>query len=1357
MKSRYAATAALFIVMIGVAWGVWMQRDVVLADADAAQVCQTYHVRDGLNTTLRVRECAGENCAVVAGITPADEICVTGLADSNADWFSVDVDGVSGFVRANLIDPGLPGLIDPNAYCDAYMPVNGDVVVRNDAVVGANTLGGLTDGETVCVNQYASDYIYWLGIENGGWVQIDDVAVYRGEIDCDGWVAEKPNVPVYACESFTCNVISELPQGEVFCVDREAGEDIEWLGFRYNADSLQTGWVYAPLLQDIEDPDPFAEGLAPTIEPTIVPYGQTVANVNLRANGSLLAEVIGVARENTNVLVIGANVEGWYYIQTQQGQEGWVAPNSVSLGRNVGDIPIVGADGAMAQTVSMQIVSTPSLFGEDSCVDYRVIVDSAVVRDASSVRSNIVDILPIGTDVCVVRGEAQSADWAYVRFTDEAGTVQEGFMSTVLITPLSGEPIPTTDPNAQAVAQVPTATAIAVATDVPLVAATATPLITPRPASEATPTPLGLISGSGAATLTPTPEVCAEGQVVGCLTPTPSGLSIFAPPTPELNTVLLAQDVPFTLLRLRDVRLESPQGNATFNFILPLDWELSGNNVLSLDLTYTENSEEKASVSNPSIDLSLLTSDLEVYLDGRLVSTLTLAKDDASTEPFTLEVPLPNDILNNNDFHRIELVFSAQDHCEALVDAAIDTIIDNSFFHFEYFEEKPLLDLASYPRPFFNQRPPTERESVVIVLPDQPTSADINAAAAISGGLGYLTQNSVEIRTRRASALSDFERDSSDLIMVGVPERHAMIQEYYALDLLPTTLTDAGIEADGTVYDTDDGIIQLATNPANDNLAVMVVTGMSDLALDKAAQALAGPPAVLGFGGPVIIVTEKRNLLRGDLDALRAESLTLRDLGQTEDVVLSGLGVSRYDIEFTIPPGTELDEDAYVEVFFNFSKLLENPNSSFTILINETPIESVVLGDLDDEAAVSEADAQGIRTLRAPITTGLVNPGGENFLTMIVNSATPEFECTTPDGDVIWFTIASTSSMYLPRKFAEAQPEENYVSNFPSPFANLPNLSDVWINLPAQPTDEELQQTFRFVSLLSGAVLNAEGIQPKINLGDLPTGTDTSQYHFIVVGRPTTNSLLYQLNELQVPAGDEYFSFDRPLLPQPFVSGTDDIEQVLDDVSYRLPPGYEVGILQQFDSPWSQTRKILLVTGTGERGQRDAMNALLSDEITPNDLFGDVVFVAGQAISYVDSRRIYSADELLQTALELPTEQAAINVIATESVNATATAIVEGTAGVPRISPTPLPTGTAVAEGDEIVLEVSSTPLITALPQATATPTVEPITDIDALSPPLPPRPPEVDYLIYATVGVVVTTLLGLAGRFFWMRRKKNQ
>ncbi|MFC1959483.1 cellulose biosynthesis cyclic di-GMP-binding regulatory protein BcsB [Chloroflexota bacterium] len=803
-----------------------------------------------------------------------------------------------------------------------------------------------------------------------------------------------------------------------------------------------------------------------------------------------------------------------------------------------------------------------------------------------------------------------------------------------------------------------------------------------------------------AATVAPATQQPAVDPLLNCVTATPTPL-LAAPERTLAGGPLLAQDVTLDRLQIDNMILISPQGSTRFRVTLPTDWQPDGRNILYLNTEYFETG------NRTTIDgvETFLISQLNISLDGDLISSVRFTEENVGQQ--TLAIPLPVELINNPDDrnHTFELSMLAEDHCLADTESRIFIRSDQSYIHFEYFEYLPVLDLALYPQPFYTEDLGPERESVVLVLPSDPSANDLEAAAGISAGLGNLTFGDLAVRTVTDNNLTEVDRQSNNLILIGESGSNALIEALYGADVLLTKRdADGEITFNGQSVG-DDGVVQLIAHPENRMKAIGVITGQSPEALRKAAQAVSGPPSIMGLGGPLALISETRPPVVHPTGLAITERLTFKDLGY-DDITVSGIGLQAADVKFSLPTGVVLTSDAHINLLFNYSDVLAG-KSTVTILMNGAPLNSFLLAPINSAAEDRSyaLDEVGRYNIRIPITPRSVVPG-LNTMTLVVDVDDYDWDCNYPEPLVTWFTAYSESSLVLPHHNEALSTLVPLVGWFPNPFNTLPDLSNVLISLPAEPTAEDYEQTMKFAARLGASTSNGEAFAPIITVGELPADTNLADYHFIVLGRPTTNPFLSDLNDN---------------LPQPFVPGTDELQQVLDNVSYRMPPGYDAGVLQTLHSPWAAENIMLVVTGTSPSGQSYAANALTDELYGQSELQGDVVFVSSNAVSVVDTRTVDDAIEILTAMPELSTESA-INAQSPSSQNVAVTV-------TPGPTATPSPTFTPS-------MTLTATPLFT--------PTVAPT--LPTVLPTFPPLSPELMQPVEVVQPPWVSVLLTITG-----------
>jgi uncharacterized repeat protein (TIGR01451 family) len=381
-----------------------------------------------------------------------------------------------------------------------------------------------------------------------------------------------------------------------------------------------------------------------------------------------------------------------------------------------------------------------------------------------------------------------------------------------------------------------------------------------------------------------------------------------------------------------------------------------------------------------------------------------------------------------------------------------------------------------------------------------------------------------------------------------------------------------------------DGIVQELVSPWDQTRAILIVTGLSDEAVYKACRAMSSESRFPGMRGPFALVREVR-----PLPELPPESqdtiLTFADLGYSDRVLRGRSQEASYS--FDIPVGWHLTEAAYLDLHFSHSQLLNYDKSFLSVLFNNEPIATTALSD--------ETSLNG--ELQVELPPSQVRPGRSNRIS-IQAGMLPFDECASID---MWLLVSSESLLHLDHK--EQDVNSLHLDFYPYPFDRRSDLADVLFVLPSDPWPEEWNAILQLGAALGGAA-GGPNLAPAVALGDTWSEAELGDYHLVSIGRPSRNPMLQRVNAQ---------------LPQPFHPGSDEIEQRINEVVFRLPAGSSLGLVQLIASPWNEARAFLAVTGTTDESVKWAMDVLAN---RPWVLKGNLALVRGSEVNTIDTRRL---------------------------------------------------------------------------------------------------------------------------------------
>lgn len=366
---------------------------------------------------------------------------------------------------------------------------------------------------------------------------------------------------------------------------------------------------------------------------------------------------------------------------------------------------------------------------------------------------------------------------------------------------------------------------------------------------------------------------------------------------------------------------------------------------------------------------------------------------------------------------------------------------------------------------------------------------------------------------------------------------------------------------DGQPVPEGDGILQEIISPWDRQYAILLVTGVNSDAFHKASQSLGLENRFPEMKGPAALVREIRP--SPPITVALETGLTLADLGYTDQTVY---GVHEQELVywFHVPFEWEITKDAYLRLAFSHSEAIDEQVSMLTVLLNGAPLATVTL---DQENATEGS-------LQVHLPDSHIQRGSNNKISIRASMDTDRDRCKAIDFQQIWLSISQESLLHLDHRMQDVNVLD--LDAFPFPFHTQVDLSDVLFVLPPVPGLVEQEALLQLAAVLGNAA-GGTWLSPAVYLGEVPGVEMLDRYHVVVIGRPTINPMIQQIN---------------PLLPQPFVPGTDEVEHQVGEVLLRLSPDTPLGYIQEIPSPWNAHRALLVVTGTTDEGVAWATHAL---------------------------------------------------------------------------------------------------------------------------------------------------------------------
>lgn len=680
------------------------------------------------------------------------------------------------------------------------------------------------------------------------------------------------------------------------------------------------------------------------------------------------------------------------------------------------------------------------------------------------------------------------------------------------------------------------------------------------PSQIGTQTAVPLIATSPTVEQTPVPPSPVSSQIPGLFQTTvkaqiPDGTDRFT----------------FEQFGLSETTMRGPYASDIYYFDLPLTWKMKQGASLQLvlDAYYT------GTASDPTNSLSSVSSyigTVQVQYNYTTIGTFDLSKEGRTQ----VDIPIPFEVLNsviNNQGHSIQLFLDSSVNCDTNFSTTV-VVRQTSQLYMPHDLIDPTVDLRLLPSPFsqnsFNQ------DIAIIVLPDQPTAEELQAALSISAGFGRMTYNGLLISLMPISQATADILASTNIIFVGKAEGLSLLRQVS----FPVSVSNGKFVVKDSA--STDGIIQMAISPWNKTKVVMAVSGNDDNGVVKAAKAISTGMLQVGSNPSLSLVSgvQLAEPVFNPTDVNR----TFADLGY-DSIVASQAGLNVLNYSFNIPQSYTIGPDAYLDLNFSHTSLLEYQRSTIVVNLNNQPIGSVRLSD--------ESVGQGNAKIFLPASAA--RPGS-NDISLDINLE-PRSDCINPLLNGLWMRIDSSSSLHLPfvPNIAIAAPQID-LSKYPSPFAFDPLMKDLaFVLSPNDPIG------WNVAAQLASSLGNLTAVQIaglETFYADSIPDVAKQERNLIIIGKPSKLDILSELYNV---------------LPAPFEPGADLASEKNLQISYNLGDGVDVGYLEMLSAPWNSKRTILYVGGSSDLGVRWAGAALQFGRLR-SKLNGNLAFINGEQV-----------------------------------------------------------------------------------------------------------------------------------------------
>lgn len=595
--------------------------------------------------------------------------------------------------------------------------------------------------------------------------------------------------------------------------------------------------------------------------------------------------------------------------------------------------------------------------------------------------------------------------------------------------------------------------------------------------------------------------------------------------------------------------LNGPYQDIEIDFSLPPDWKLTGSAELDLKISsefytfleaFTEGTSGTGSGGFGSI--------LEISLNGQNIAKQTI--EQAGDSSFIVELPV-SAFSRSVDVQTLKIGWDSVLACQNST-ASILAINPASILRFSYSETLFSPAIASYPAPFLIDNA-IRQDPTAIIIPSDPSEQELSAMLSVSAGLGKLTKGKLKKEILSTDELSSQTLSASHTILIG------------KINSIESALVEPGMkkELDEILNSIDDssGLVFMGVSPWNPGRAILIVTGRNDDAVLKASTALGTEELMPYSSGQYAVIKEVNS---AEMDSQYFIDQTLIDLGSEDVIFFGGIGETTLNIPFIIPADISINPEAYMEMYFRHSLLLDYLRSTITISINNVLIGNIRMNDQSNENGI-------VRFILPP---NVIKPLS-NVITIKAELAAQDICGDTRGGD-FWASVYGDSYLHLPPVLEGQNANRNYLlGDFPLPFIQDQHLiKSVFV---LEKGDSYAWKKAFDIAYLFGTQVQSNWLMPTAKFTESFSSEDQAG-NYLVIGLSS-----------RIP-----FSSDiNNMLPLPFLEDGRLEEIDLPGIGFELDQGQDLGYLEVFSSEEDESN-VVAILGNSQTGLDTAVNLLIS-------------------------------------------------------------------------------------------------------------------------------------------------------------------
>ena len=561
--------------------------------------------------------------------------------------------------------------------------------------------------------------------------------------------------------------------------------------------------------------------------------------------------------------------------------------------------------------------------------------------------------------------------------------------------------------------------------------------------------------------------------------------------------------------------LNGPYQETTASFSLPLDWKINGDILMELQVQVEFQSVMEAFTSGDSAYQPVNQEGvMQVLVNGVSIAKAIFKESGTQTLAFTLAA---DSLKENMAENAISISWDAAGACANNVTSYLE-VSPESTIRIPYEAKPSEMVLTDFPKPFYDSTL-IQSYPIAVILTNPSGESELSALMAVSAGLGKQSSGKLKYDVFTADEVLNKDLADDQIILIGQKSDVARFLGGKAAGL-NDAISAAG-EKKGA------GFIWYSSSPWNPGRTMLVISGEDEPSLLKSSAVIASSDLVPYSDGNLAVISDLTSAT-GE-EQLKID-YTLGDLRTNGNPLhVEGLGVTTLTIPFHVPGDVQVTSEAFLELYFRHSQLLNYLRSGLSVSINGRRIGTIRFNDNSAENGLT-------RILLPP---NIILPQ-KNELELTFTLTGQDLCADQRSGDY-WVTIFDQSYLHLPPELSvEAKTGGMAFHSLPGIFLKGKGMSDLTF-ISAGESFDNWRYASKMAFLLGGfsdeqiltpiatavQALPAQSIPANVVLiglkDGLPVQPEVSQWQPVPFNTSTAmDTLTINGTQFNVAAGNDY-------------------------------------------------------------------------------------------------------------------------------------------------------------------------------------------------------------------------------------------